>query len=82
MTQAVLKVGTLQQVNCFNIAELAARWIQFAQVSASSRKAYDKGIKRLKEYLAANQILLRAGIWLHTVNIWVKSISQQPLTFT
>ena len=57
MTQAVLKVGTLQQVNCFNIAELAARWIQFAQVSASSRKAYDKGIKRLKEYLAANQIV-------------------------
>ena len=59
MTQEVAKVetGKVQQVNCFNIAALAARWIQFAQVSASSRKAYEKGIKNLQKYLAANQIV-------------------------
>ncbi len=57
MTQELAKVevGTVAGGN-FNVADLAARWIQFAQVSASSRKAYGKGIKRLQEYLTANNI--------------------------
>lgn len=58
MTQEVAKVETvtLQQVKSFNIADLAARWIQFLQVSASTVKAYTKGIKRFQEWTAANNI--------------------------
>ena len=36
--------------------ELAARWLSFAQVSASSVKAYDKGIKRLQEFFTVHHI--------------------------
>ena len=35
---------------------LATNWIQFAQVSTSSRLAYQKGIKRFKEYCTDNRI--------------------------
>ncbi len=37
----------------FNLAD---KWLQFAQVSQASLKAYAKGIKRLAEYFSANGI--------------------------
>ena len=37
-------------------ADLVGRWIAFAQVTPSSEKSYRKGIKRLAEYCAKNQI--------------------------
>lgn len=56
MTKAVSKVdaGQIQAGSLFNLAD---KWIAFVQVSASSRKAYAKGIKRLREYMTANQII-------------------------
>ena len=54
MTSAVAKVDN-QAVEMINFA-LVSKWIQFAQVSASSVRAYEKGIKRLKEYFTARQI--------------------------
>ena len=54
MTQAVSKVKN--QVLAGSIFSLADKWIAFAQVSAASVKAYGKGIKRLQEWTAANQI--------------------------
>lgn len=57
MTKAVTKVDAGQiQAGSFDFS-LAARWIAFAQVSASSRKAYEKGVKRLQEYMTANSII-------------------------
>lgn len=57
MTMAVSKVDAGQiQSGSFDFS-LADRWIAFAQVSASSRLAYQKGIKRLQEYITANQII-------------------------
>ena len=55
MTQGVVKVGTRLTSGSFDFS-LAARWLAFAQVSASSVKAYDKGIKRLQEYFTAHNI--------------------------
>lgn len=57
MTQEVAKVevGTLKQ-ECFNIADLAARWISFLQISPASVKAYSKGVKRFQEWTTANVI--------------------------
>ncbi|MBQ7630488.1 MAG: tyrosine-type recombinase/integrase [Selenomonadaceae bacterium] len=56
MTQAVSKATGQIQAGSFDFS-LADRWIAFAQVSASSRKAYEKGVKRLKEYMTARQII-------------------------
>lgn len=56
MTKAVSKVdaGQIQAGSLFNLAD---KWIAFVQVSASSRKTYEKGIKRFKDYMTANQII-------------------------
>ena len=56
MTQAVSKVES-QVLKAGSLFNLADKWIAFAQVSAASVKAYGKGIKRLQEWTAANQII-------------------------
>lgn len=54
MTTAVIKATQAVEVtNYFNLVE---RWIAYAQVSKSSVKSYKKGIRRLMEYCAANNI--------------------------
>ena len=56
MTKAAARLtNTDNQITTIDFS-LAARWIQFAQVSASSVQAYDKGIKRLAEYFSAANI--------------------------
>lgn len=56
MTQEVVKIETVVQAGTFNF-NLAEKWLSFAQVSAASVKAYEKGLKRLQEYFLVNQII-------------------------
>ena len=56
MTKAAARLtNTDKQITTIDFS-LAARWIKFAQVSASSVQAYEKGIKRLAEYFCAANI--------------------------
>ncbi len=57
MTQALVKVETNNLMAGSFDFSLVTRWLAFAQVSAASVKSYSKGIKRLQEYMADNNII-------------------------
>lgn len=61
MTQAAVANVEAREINSgsFNFS-LVEKWRSFLQVSASTLKAYLKGIKRLQEYMTANQIITPA----------------------
>ena len=54
MTTAL--TATTNEISTFNHFNLVEKWLNYAQVSASSVKSYSKGIRRLAEYCKANAI--------------------------
>ena len=54
--KAITTTATQLQTVNNNLFGLVERWLTFAQVSKSSLKSYEKGIKRLQEYFAAQAI--------------------------
>lgn len=57
MTKVVSKVDSTKLQATTIDFNLSSKWLNFAQVTASSVAAYSKGIKRLQEYFTAKKII-------------------------